>query len=51
MVEKDPVLSINATRAKAKIKKRKNSKSKKLDSKTIEILDKKLNAIKNIIND
>ena len=50
MVEKDPVLSINAKRAKAKIENRKNSKAKKSDNKTIQILDKKINAIKNIID-
>ena len=51
MVEKDPVLSINAGRAKSKIENRKNSTSKRSDSKTIEVLDKKLKAIKNILND
>ena len=51
MVEKDPVLSINAKRAKSKIENRKNSSSKKSDSKAVEILDKKLRAIKNILND
>ena len=51
MVEKDPVLSINASRAKSKIENRKNSTSKRSDSKTVEVLDKKLKAIKNILND
>ncbi|MBT6018208.1 M1 family metallopeptidase [bacterium] len=51
MVEKDPVLSINASRAKSKIENRKNSTSKRSDSKTVEFLDKKLKAIKNILND
>ena len=50
MVEKDPVLSINAKRSKAKIENRKNSKAKKSDYKTIQILDEKINAIKNIID-
>jgi len=51
MVEKDPVLSINVSRAKSKIENRKNSTSKRSDSKTVEVLDKKLKAIKNILND
>jgi len=51
MVEKDPVLSINSRRAKAKIQKRKNSISKKSKTQTAEQLNKKINAIKNILLD
>ena len=51
MVEKDPVLSINSRRAKAKIQKRKNSISKKSKTQTVEQLNKKINAIKNILLD
>ena len=51
MVEKDPVLSINSRRAKAKIQKRKNSVSKISKTQTAEQLNKKINAIKNILLD
>jgi len=51
MVEKDPVLSINSRRAKAKIQKRKNSISKNSKTQTAEQLNKKINAIKNILLD
>ena len=51
MVEKDPVLSINAMRAKKKIDDRAGSKLQKSDSQIINQLNKKIDAIKNILQD
>ena len=51
MVEKDPVLSINAMRAKKKIDDRTGNKLQKSDSQTIDQLNKKIDAIKNILQD
>ena len=51
MVEKDPVLSINAMRAKKKIDDRAGNKLQKSDSQIIDQLNKKIDAIKNILQD
>ena len=45
----DPVLSINSRRAKEKIASRKNKKNEKSNDYTIDQLNKKINEIKNII--
>ena len=51
MVEKDPVLSINAMRAKKKIDDRAGNKLQKSESQIIDQLNKKIDAIKNILQD
>ena len=51
MVEKDPVLSINAIRAKKKIDDRAGNKLQKSESQIIDQLNKKIDAIKNILQD